>query len=86
MIIVKIYLRLSLELLWTVWIVPWSGLYFLRSIGPFSCSRCQLQGFTLLYLSLPKWFPLFILASSVCWSLQCLLSALTQGGWWWSLF
>ena len=26
------------------------------------------------------WFPLFILASSVCWSLQCLISALTQGG------
>ena len=31
-------------------------------------------------LSLPKWFPLFILASSVRWSLQCLISALTQGG------
>ena len=30
-------------------------------------------------LSLPKWFPLFILAS-VCWSLQCLFSILTQGG------
>ena len=27
-----------------------------------------------------KVFPLFILASSVCWSLQCLISALTQGG------
>ena len=26
------------------------------------------------------------LASSVCWSLQCLFSALTQGGWWWTLF
>ena len=26
------------------------------------------------------------LASSVCWSLQCLISALTQGGWWWTLF
>ena len=25
-----------------------------------------------MHLSLPKWFPLFILASSVCWSLQCL--------------
>jgi len=33
-----------------------------------------------LHLSLPKWFPLFILASSVCWSLQCLISTLTQGG------
>ena len=32
-----------------------------------------------MHLSLPKWFPLFILASSVCWSLQCLVSALTQG-------
>ena len=33
-----------------------------------------------MHLSLPKHFPLFILASSVCWSLQCLISALTQGG------
>ena len=33
-----------------------------------------------MHLSLPKRFPLFILASSVCWSLQCLISALTQGG------
>ena len=38
-----------------------------------------------MHLSLPKQFPLFILAS-VCWSLQCLISALTQGAWWWSLF
>ena len=27
-----------------------------------------------------------VLASSVCWSLQCLISALTQGGRWWTLF
>ena len=33
-----------------------------------------------MHLSLPKWFPLFILASSVCWPLQCLTSTLTQGG------
>ena len=33
-----------------------------------------------MHLSLPKQFPLFILASSVCWSLQCLISALTYGG------
>ena len=33
-----------------------------------------------MHLSLPKRFPLFILASSVCMSLQCLISALTQGG------
>ena len=26
------------------------------------------------------------MASSVCWSLQCLISALTQGGQWWTLF
>ena len=28
----------------------------------------------------------FVLASSLCWSLQCLISALTQGGQWWTLF
>ena len=33
-----------------------------------------------MHLSLAKRFPLFILASSVFRSLQCLLSALTQGG------
>ena len=33
-----------------------------------------------MHLSLPKRSPLFILASSVWWSLQCLISALTQGG------
>ena len=33
-----------------------------------------------MHLSLPKQFPLFILASSVCWPLQCLTSTLTQGG------
>ena len=38
------------------------------------------MSFNLLHLSLPKQFPLFILASSVCKSLQCLISALTQGG------
>ena len=27
-----------------------------------------------------------VLASSVCWSFQCLISALTQGWWWWTLF
>ena len=32
-----------------------------------------------MHLSLPKWFPLFI-SASVCWPLQCLISALTQGG------
>ena len=61
--------------------VPCSNLYFFsRSLGPFQCSQCLLQGFHLLHLSFPKRFPLFILASSVCKSLQCLISALKQGG------
>ena len=67
-------------------IVPWSGLYFSRSIGPFLCSQCYLQGFNLLHLSPPNQFPLLILASSVCLSLHCLISALTQGEQWWSFF
>ena len=33
-----------------------------------------------MHLSLPRQFPLFVLASSVCWPLQCLISTLTQGG------
>ena len=33
-----------------------------------------------------KAVPLFILASFVCWPLQCLISALMQGVRWWSLF
>ena len=33
-----------------------------------------------MHLSFPEWFPLFILASSVCWSFQCLISALKKGG------
>ena len=33
-----------------------------------------------MHLLIPKWFPLFILASSVCKSLQCLISTLTQRG------
>ena len=62
-------------------IIPCSSLYFfLRSLGLFQCSWCQLQCFNLLHMSLPKRFPLFILTSSVCKSLQCLISTLTQGG------
>ena len=33
-----------------------------------------------MHLTFPKQFPLFILASPVCRSLQCLISTLTQGG------
>ena len=39
-----------------------------------------------MHLSLPKRFPLLILAASVCLSLQCLISALPQGVQWWSIF
>ena len=60
------------------WIVPWSSLYFSRSIGPFRYSQYEKQGFNLLHLSLSRRFP--VLASTVCWSLQCLISAQAQGG------
>ena len=63
-------------------IVPCSSLYFFsRSIGPFQClvnadyclicCTCDFRSGSLF---------LFILASSVCKSLQCLISTLTQGG------
>ena len=64
-------------------IVPCSSLYFFsRSIGPFQClvdanyrvlicCTCQFHSSS---------SSLSILASSVCKSLQCLISALTQGG------
>ena len=42
------------------------------------------QGFNLLPVA-SKAVP-SVIASSVCWSLQCLVSALTQSGWWWTLF
>ena len=42
------------------------------------------QGFNLLPVA-SKAVP-SVIASSVCWSLQCLVSALTQRGWWWTLF
>ena len=42
------------------------------------------QGFNLLPVA-SKVVP-SVIASSVCWSLQCLISALTQRGRWWTLF
>ena len=62
-------------------IVPCSSLYFSRSVGPFHslvnanyrvliCCTCHFQSSSLL----------FILASSVCKSLQGLILPLTQGG------
>ena len=38
-----------------------SSSLYLRSIGPFQCSRYYLHGFNLLHLSLPKRFPLLCL-------------------------
>ena len=35
-------------------LVPWSSIYFSRSVGPFLYSQCQLLGFNLLHLSLPS--------------------------------
>ena len=88
MIRVKIYLGISLELFVEgkvgsvlFQIVPCSSLYFSRSIFPFQClvnindrvlihCTCHLQSGSLF----------FILASSVCKSLQCVISTLTQGG------
>ena len=65
-------------------LVPWSGLYFSRSIGPFLCSWYQRQGFHLLPVT-SKAVP-SVIAASVCWSLQCLVSALTQRVRWWTHF
>ena len=86
MIIVKIYLGISLKLLRAV-----SGQFSFRQFlvpaytsqdlqTPSNVVAANYRGFNLLQLSLPKRSPLFILASSVCWSLQCLISTLTQGG------
>jgi len=88
MITVKIYLGISLELFVEgnvgsvqFQIVLCSSLFFSRSIFPFQClvnindrvlihCTCHLQSGSLF----------FILASSVCKSLQCVISTLTQGG------
>ena len=69
--IVKVNLGLSLVVLWAVW------------FSSFSDSSLVWLIFLKIYTS--KAVPSF-LAFSDCWSLQCLFSALTQGGWWWTLF
>ena len=63
-------------------IAPCSSLYFFsRSIGPFQCSQCKLQGFNLLHLSLPKQFLLLCLFwLPLSKFFQCLIPALTEGG------
>ena len=54
-------------------------LHFFISIGPFWCSQCHLQGFWSVALVLSEAVP-FVYLASVCRSLQCLISALTQEG------
>ena len=84
--IVKIYIGLSLVLLW----VLWGQLIFGQFLGPAYISQdLQAPSYVvgtndrvLIYcLSLPS-----VIASSVCWSLQCLISTLTQRGRWWTIF
>ena len=60
-------------------IVPCCSLHFLMSTGPFRCSRCHLQGFQSVAAVTSEVVPCVYLAS-VCLSLQCLISALTQAG------
>ena len=63
-------------------IFPCSSLYiFSRSIGPFQClvnANYRILNCCTCHFQSSSRF--FILASSVCKSLQCLISALTQGG------
>ena len=82
MIVKRVKIYIGLSLMWFGGIVdsvhfrlvPWSGLYFSRSIGPFLCSRYQPRGFNRLPVA-SKAVP-SVIASSVCWSLQCLISTL----------
>ena len=69
--IVKVYLGLSLVLLWQC------------RVSSFSDGSLVWLIFLKIYTS--KAVP-SVLASSVCWSLQCLISTLTQRGRWWTLF
>ena len=85
MIILKIYLGIYLELLQAVW----GQFSFRQFLAPAYTSSQGLQApsnvvgakhrVLILHLSLPKQFPLFILAS-VYWFPQCLISTLTQRG------
>ena len=84
MITVKIYLGISLGIVGSVQcqIIPCSGLYlFSRSIGAPQMSPVLNAGFqsvvTCYFQSGP---PFFVYFGFLCKSLQCLISALTQGG------
>ena len=85
MIIVEIYLGISLELLWAVW-----GQFSFRQFLDPAYTSQDLQALSNVVGAKYRvliccachflCFLYFILASSVCRSLQCLISALTQGG------
>ena len=60
-------------------IAPPSSLHYSISTGPFWCSGCHLQGFYSVALVPSEVVP-FVYLASVCWSPQCLVSALTQAG------
>ena len=61
-------------------IAPPSSLYFSISTGPFRCSQCYLQGFqSVARVPIRSMCP-FVYLASVCPSLQCLISTLTQAG------
>ena len=88
--IVKIHLGLSLVVLWAVW-----GQFIIgQFLGPAYISQdLQAPSYVigtndrvLIYCTCHFQGGSLCLASSVCWSLQCLFSALTQGGRWWTLF
>ena len=89
-LIVKIYLGLSLVLLWAMW----GQLIFRQFLDPAYISQdLQAPSYVvstnyriLIYCTVTSKAVPSVLASSVCWSLQCLISVLIQGGRWWTLF
>ena len=86
MIIVKVYLGISLQLLWALWgqfqIFPYSSLYlFSRSICPLQCwDNVNYRVLICCTSPFQNCSLFFILVVSVCKSLQRLISTLTQGG------
>ena len=88
--IVKIYLGLSLVLLWALWGSSFSDsslvqLIFLKIYMPPSYV-VGTNYRVLIYCSVTFKAVPSVLASYVCWSLQCLISTLTQCGRWWTRF
>ena len=89
--IVKIYLGLSLVLLW----VLWGQFIFGQFLGPAYISQdLQAPSYVvgtnhrvLIYcLQLPRWFPLLQLLLFAGLFSVWFLPTLTQRGWWWALF